>query len=52
MPSLGYCLKCRAKDREMKDVSEVDMGRGRKALKGVCTVCGSGMYRILAKSVA
>jgi hypothetical protein len=52
MPSLGYCLKCRVKDREMKDVAEVDMGKGRKALKGVCSVCGTGMYRILGKVAA
>lgn len=44
----GYCVKCRDKaGREMKDVQKVTMKNGRKAAKGVCTVCGTGMYRIL-----
>ena len=46
----AYCVKCRAK-REMKDAKEVAMkGRGtteRRAMKGVCSVCGTGMYKIL-----
>ena len=37
----GYCVKCREK-REIKDVERVEMENGRKALKGVCPVCGSG----------
>ncbi|MEA3272309.1 MAG: DUF5679 domain-containing protein [Patescibacteria group bacterium] len=49
----GYCVKCRAKDREMKDVEEVTMkGKGntkRRAARGVCSVCGTKMYRILPK---
>jgi len=51
-PSTGYCVKCRTK-REMKDAKEVKMkgkGGARKALKGVCPVCGTGMYRILGKA--
>lgn len=47
----GYCVKCRAK-REMKDAKEVAMkgGKGdRRAMKGVCTKCGTGMYKILPK---
>lgn len=46
----GYCVKCKAKDREMKDAVEVSMpGKGgeRRAMKGKCAVCGTGMYRIL-----
>lgn len=46
----GYCVKCRAK-REMKNTEEVEMkGRGktkRRAMKGECSVCGTGMYKIL-----
>ena len=46
----GYCVKCKEK-REMKDVQEVEMngkgGKKRLALKGTCTVCGTGMYKIL-----
>lgn len=50
---MGYCVKCRDK-REMKDAQEVSMpGKGgeRRAMKGVCVVCGTGMYRILPKKV-
>lgn len=48
----GYCVKCKAKDREMVDAVEVSMpGKGaeRRAMKGKCSVCGTGMYRILGK---
>lgn len=40
-----YCVKCRTK-REAKNVEEVTMKNGKKAAKGVCSVCGTGMYRI------
>ena len=48
---MGYCVKCREK-REMKNAQEVSMpGKGgeRRAMKGNCAVCGTGMYRILPK---
>lgn len=48
---VGYCVKCRDK-REMKDAQEVSMpGKGgeRRAMKGKCVVCGTGMYKILPK---
>ena len=48
----GYCVKCRKK-QVIKDAEEVKMkGKGgdRKALKGKCPVCGTGMYRILGKA--
>ena len=44
----AYCVKCKAK-REMNDASEVTMKNGRKAMKGKCPECGTGMYRILGK---
>jgi len=44
----GYCVKCKAK-REMKDAQEVTMKNGRKAMKGSCPTCGTGMYKILGK---
>jgi hypothetical protein len=50
-PVIGYCVKCKQK-REMKDTEEVAMpGKGgeRRAMKGKCTVCGTGMYKILGK---
>jgi len=44
----GYCVKCKAK-KEMKDAKEVTMKNDRKAMKGKCPDCGTGMYRILGK---
>ena len=44
----GYCMKCKAK-REMKDVVEVKMKNGRPAYKGVCTKCGTKMFKIKGK---
>jgi hypothetical protein len=41
----AYCVKCKAK-KTMKDAKEVTMKNGRKASKGVCPTCGTGMYRI------
>lgn len=43
---VGYCVKCKAK-RKMVDAQEVTMKNGRKALKGKCETCGTGMYKIL-----
>ena len=42
----AYCVKCKTK-KEMKDAKEVKMKNGRKAMKGRCPTCGTGMYRIL-----
>jgi len=44
----GYCVKCKAK-KEMQDAKEVTMKNGRKAMKGKCPVCSTGMYRIMGK---
>ena len=44
----GHCMHCKDK-RDMKDVQIVDMRPGVKAAKGKCSVCGTGMYRILPK---
>ncbi|MBN2518354.1 MAG: hypothetical protein JXB14_05900 [Candidatus Altiarchaeota archaeon] len=41
----AYCVKCKAK-REMKDAEQVTMKNGKKAMKGTCPVCGTGMYKI------
>ena len=51
-PVQGYCVKCREK-RDMKDAVEVEMptkSAPRRAMKGSCTVCGTGMYKILGKA--
>ncbi len=42
----GRCMKCK-ETREMKETEEVVMKNGRKAMKGVCTVCGTKMFKIL-----
>ncbi len=44
----GYCVKCKMK-KEMKDAKEVIMKNKRKAMKGKCITCGTGMYRIMSK---
>ena len=44
----GYCVKCKAK-REMTATSEVTMANGKRALKGKCPTCGTGMFKILPK---
>ena len=46
MAEVGYCVKCKAK-KEMKDTQNVTMKNGRKAMKGKCTSCGTGMYKIM-----
>lgn len=48
MAEIAYCMKCKKK-QEMKETATVTMKNGRKALKGKCTVCGTGMYKILGK---
>jgi Zn finger protein HypA/HybF involved in hydrogenase expression len=45
----AYCVKCKA-TKEMKDAKEVVMKNKRKALKGVCPSCGTGMFKILGKA--
>lgn len=46
MEEKGYCVKCKAKST-MKDAQKVKMKNGREAMKGKCTKCGTGMYKIL-----
>ena len=38
--------------RQMKDVEIAEIKPGRPAAKGKCTVCGTGMYKILSKDEA
>ncbi len=44
----GYCVKCKAK-RAMVDAAVVVMKNGRNAVKGSCSICKTGMYKILGK---
>ncbi|MCD6148662.1 hypothetical protein J7J18_04775 [bacterium] len=52
MGTIAYCVKCKKK-QEMKDEKEITMkGKGgttRKAVTGVCPVCGTKMFKILGK---
>jgi hypothetical protein len=48
MAEKGYCMK-EKQEREMVNTEVVTMKNGRKALKGKCAVCGTGMYKILGK---
>jgi hypothetical protein len=41
----GYCVRCKSK-REIKNPKQVTMKNGRRATKGTCGVCKSGIYRI------
>lgn len=41
----AYCVKCKKK-REMKNPQSVTMKNKRKALKGKCPKCDTGMFRI------
>lgn len=41
----AYCVKCRKK-RDMKNPKNVTLKNGKPAVKGVCPVCGTGMFRI------
>lgn len=41
----AYCVKCKTK-REMKDAQEVTLKNGRPAMRGVCVVCGTQLFRI------
>jgi len=47
----GYCVKCKAK-RNIENPEKVTMKNGRPAVKGKCTTCGTGMYKILSKKEA
>jgi len=51
MEAQGYCVKCKEK-REMVGAEQVEMKTGRKALKGKCKVCSTGMYKILGNAAA
>ena len=54
-PTIGYCVKCKAK-KEMKDAQTIEMpskgGKTRPAMKGKCGDCGTGMFKILPSKKA
>ena len=42
----AYCVKCKTK-REVKDGHVETLENGRRALRGVCSVCGTKITRFL-----
>jgi RNase P subunit RPR2 len=45
----AYCVKCKAKV-EVKDPQEVTMKNGRPAISGICSVCGTKVFKIKSKT--
>lgn len=45
----GRCMKCK-ENREMKDEKDVVMKNGMAAKSGLCTVCGTKMFKIVGKA--
>lgn len=45
----AYCVKCKAK-RRMGSAIDVELKNRRKALKGICPECGTGMFKILGRA--
>ena len=41
----AYCFKCRTK-REIKNPQSVTLKNNRPATQGVCSLCGTKVYRI------
>ncbi len=41
----AYCMKCRKK-REMNNPKSITMKNKRPATQGVCSVCGTKMFKI------
>ncbi len=41
----AYCVKCRTQ-RDVQDPTPVFMTNGRPATRGVCPVCGAGLFKI------
>ena len=51
MKTQAYCVKCKAK-KPMAGAVESVLKNGRKAIKGKCPTCGTGMFKILGASQA
>lgn len=52
MTITGYCVKCKAKDREMKNPSIKQTSRGGYMAQGSCAVCGTKMSAMMSKENA
>ncbi len=44
----AYCVKCRQK-REMQNASRIVTKNGRNAMEGTCPVCGTRLFRFIAR---
>lgn len=40
-----FCMKCKEK-REAKDMKPITMKNGRPAMEGICSVCGTKVFKI------
>jgi len=45
---IAYCVRCKEK-KEMSQVEKVILKNGRNALKGICLVCGTKMFKFVKK---
>jgi hypothetical protein len=45
----GYCVKCKGK-KTIENPQEIVMKNRKKAIKGKCPDCGTGMFRITGKA--
>lgn len=45
----AYCVKCKAKDTEMKDPKVHQTPKGGFMAKGQCVTCGTTMCKIMSK---
>ena len=45
----GYCVKCKANGRPIKDGTKGMTVRGQPMLKGTCGICNGGMCKFLKK---
>jgi hypothetical protein len=41
----AYCVKCREK-RDIRDAVAVTMSNGKPATRGICSVCGTAVFKI------
>ena len=48
----GYCVKCKQKGQDMKDVKINQTARGGYMAKGLCTKCGNKMCAMMSKANA
>jgi len=48
----GYCVKCKVKGREMKNVSIKQNVRGGYMAQGACASCGTKMSAMMSKENA